>query len=160
MDSRRIAGVFAEDTSGIQFGLVRLEPRGSHVADEQHHGTKELASAIRAGAARRPEQAFGDYFIGRRASCALGAAYEGMYRLAADMDGKRPTKDLTSFFDCLEGTVRGCPIEGCKKRLILSAMIVHLNDHHAWSREQIATWLEENGGKKPAASPASDPPSS
>jgi hypothetical protein len=27
-------------------------------------------------------------------------------------------------------------------------MIVHLNDHHEWSREQIATWLEENGGKK------------
>jgi hypothetical protein len=25
---------------------------------------------------------------------------------------------------------------------------VHLNDHHEWSREQIATWLEENGGKK------------
>ena len=117
------------------------------MADE-HHGTKELASAIRAGAARRPDQAFGDYFIGSRASCALGAAYEGMYRLARDMDGKRPTKDLTSFFDCLEGTVRKCPIEGCKKSLILSAMIVHLNDHHEWSREQIATWLEENGGKK------------
>jgi hypothetical protein len=31
-------------------------------------------------------------------------------------------------------------------------MIVHLNDHHEWSREQIATWLEENGGgKKPSA---------
>ena len=51
------------------------------MADE-HHGTKELASAIRAGAERRPEQAFGDYFVGRRASCALGAAYEGIYRLA------------------------------------------------------------------------------
>jgi len=38
----------------------------------------------------------------------------------------------------------------------LSAMIVHLNDHHAWSREQIATWLEENGAKK-AAPPAADP---
>jgi hypothetical protein len=117
---------------------------------DEHHGTKELASAIRAGAARRPDQAFGDYFVGNRASCALGAAYEGMYRLARDMDGKRPTKDLTSFFDCLEGIVRGCPIEGCKKRLLLSAMIVHLNDHHEWSREQIATWLEENGGKKKA----------
>jgi hypothetical protein len=130
------------------------------MADE-HHGTKELASAIRAGAARRPDQAFGDYFIGSRASCALGAAYEGMYRLAKDMDGKRPTKDLTSFFDCLEGTIRSCPVEGCKKRLLLSAMIVHLNDHHEWSREQIATWVEENGGKKtgpPPAPPATDRP--
>ena len=92
------------------------------MADE-HHGTRELASAIRAGAERRPEQAFGDYFVGRRASCALGAGTEGIYRLAADMSGQRPTKDLTTFFDCLEGTIRACPVEGCKKRLLLSAMI-------------------------------------
>ena len=98
------------------------------MADE-HHGTKELASAIRAGAERRPEQAFGDYFVGRRASCALGAAYEGIYRLASDLSGRRPTKDLTTFF-------------------------VHLNDHHEWSREKIADWLEENGAAKPA--PATD----
>jgi hypothetical protein len=110
-----------------------------------HHGTKELAEAIRAGADRRPDQAFGDYFVGRRASCALGAAYEGIYRLAEDMNGRRPTKDLVSFFDCLEGTVRRCPVDGCTKRLLLSALIVHLNDLHEWSREQIATWLEQNG---------------
>jgi hypothetical protein len=35
-------------------------------------------------------------------------------------------------------------------------MIVHLNDHHAWSREKIADWLEENGATKPA--PATDQP--
>ena len=46
-----------------------------------HHDEKELAAFIRAGAERRHEQAFGDYFKGRNASCALGAAYEGMYRL-------------------------------------------------------------------------------
>ena len=123
---------------------------------EGHHGVKELAAAIRAGAARRPDQAFGDYFIGRRASCALGAAYEGMYRLAEDMGGKRPTKDLEWFFDCLETTLRWCPIEGCKKHLVLSAMIVHLNDVHQWSREQIAAWLEQNGvASRPASEPAS-----
>ena len=127
----------------------------ARVVADQHHGTKELASAIRAGASRRPEQAFGDYFVGRRASCALGAAYEGIYRLAADMDGQRPTKDLTTFFDCLK--VRPpVPVEGCKKRLLLSAMIVHLNDHHAGSREHIADWLEQNGVAKPPA--AADQP--
>jgi hypothetical protein len=109
---------------------------------QDHHGERELAKAIRAGAERRPDQAFGDYFIGRRASCALGAAYEGLYRLKQDMDGRRPTKDLEWFFDCLESTVRFCPAEGCKKHLVLSALIVHLNDVHAWSREQIAGWLE------------------
>jgi hypothetical protein len=134
--------------------VCRVAARGGSVVADEHHGTKELASAIRAGASRRPEQAFGDYFVGRRASCALGAAYEGMYRLAADMSGQRPTKDLTSFFDCLEGTIRSCPVEGCKKRLLLAAMIVHLNDHHSWSREKIADWLEENGAKNGAAKPA------
>ena len=61
------------------------------------------------------------------------------------MGGRRPTKDLEWFFDCLESTLRWCPVEGCKKHLVLSAMIVHLNDAHHWSREQIATWLEQNG---------------
>jgi hypothetical protein len=78
------------------------------VSEREHHGEKELAAFIRAGAARRHDQAFGDYFKGRNASCALGAAYEGMYRLPDNADGTRPTKDLDWFFDCLEGS-RRCP---------------------------------------------------
>ncbi|MEZ5291931.1 MAG: hypothetical protein R2745_12670 [Vicinamibacterales bacterium] len=100
-----------------------------------------LADAIRTGAERRPEQAFGDYFHGRHASCALGAAYEGMYRLPDDMEGRRPTKDLEEYFDCLDGTIRRCPVDGCRKTLVLSAIIVHLNDDHRWDREAIAGWL-------------------
>jgi hypothetical protein len=102
-----------------------------------------LATAILNGADRRPEQAFGDYFHGRHASCALGAAYEGLYRLPDDMDGRRPTKDLEAFFDCLEGTVRACPGEGCRKVITLAALIVHLNDAHRWTREQIAAWVAD-----------------
>ena len=79
------------------------------MSDQEHHGEKELASFIRAGAERRPEQAYGDYFKGQRASCALGAAYEGMYRLPRQAEGAHPTKDLDWFFDCLEGTIRRCP---------------------------------------------------
>jgi hypothetical protein len=30
---------------------------------------------------------------------------------------------------------------------VLSAIIVHINDEHRWSREQIATWLESINGK-------------
>src|SRR5262245_11225836 len=123
------------------------DPDSAEKAEVVHHGRKELAHAIRTGAEKRPEQAFGHYFVGRHASCALGAAYEGVYRLAKEMGGQRPTKDLVWFFDCLEGMVLGCPAEGCKKRLLLGAMIVHLNDHHQWSREQIATWLEEQNGE-------------
>lgn len=111
---------------------------------------RALAEAIRSGADRRPEQAFGDYFYGRHASCALGAAYEGMYRLPDDMEGRRPTKDLEEYFDCLEGTVRPCPEHGCKKVITLAALIVHLNDDHRWSREAIAAWV---AGEQQAAAP-------
>lgn len=102
---------------------------------------RALADAIRSGASRRPDQAFGDYYFGRKASCALGAAYEGMYRLPDDMGGRRPTKDLEDYFDCLEGTVRRCPEPGCRKTITLAALIVHLNDDHRWSREAIAAWV-------------------
>ena len=112
---------------------------------------RALADAIRKGADRRPEQAFGDYFRGRKASCALGAAYEGMYRLPDNADGTRPTKDLEWFFDCLEGSVRRCPADGCRKRLTLASILVHLNDEHRWSREAIASWLEKENGSKEGA---------
>ena len=110
---------------------------------------KELASFIRTGSQRRPVQAMGRYFQGRNASCALGAAYEGMYRLPADMGGAHPTKDLQWFFTCLD-TVKKCPAEACTKRLSLAAVIVHLNDDHRWSREDIADWVESsNSGLHP-----------
>jgi hypothetical protein len=107
----------------------------------------ELAQAILSGAARRPEQAFGEYFEGRRASCALGAAYEGMYHLPRDAQGIRP-RHLERLFDCLENTLRSCP-EGCKKRLALGAMILHLNDDHHWTREAIAQWVAPPAEPKP-----------
>jgi hypothetical protein len=113
-----------------------LEPE----SPREHHDERELADFIRDGARRRPEQAFGDYYQGKNASCALGAAYEAMYRLPLDANGKRPTRDLDWFFDCLD-MVRPCPGEGCKKRIFLAAILVHLNDDHRWTREQIAEWL-------------------
>jgi len=111
------------------------------------HDERELAAAISLGVSRRPEQAFGNYFKGSRASCALGAAYEGMYRLPEEA-GQILPKRLERLFDCLEGTIRACPEEGCHKRLILAAVIVHLNDDHQWSREKIAAWVEQ--GTAPA----------
>jgi hypothetical protein len=106
------------------------------------HDEGELAAAIRFGATRRPEQSFGEYYHGRRASCALGAAFEGLYRLPEEVGQLHP-KRLERLFDCLEGTVRTCP-EGCKKRIILAAMIIHLNDDHRWDREKIAAWVAGN----------------
>lgn len=114
------------------------------------HDESELAEAIRFGARRRPEQAFGEYYHGRRASCALGAAFEGLYRLPEEVGQLRP-KRLERLFDCLEGTIRTCP-EGCKKSLILAAMIIHLNDDHHWDREKIAAWVA--GTLEPTKEPA------
>jgi hypothetical protein len=106
-----------------------------------HHDEKELAAFIRDGAKRRPNQSFGEYFSGKDASCALGAAYEAMYPLPDEATGKRPTRDLDWFFDCLD-TVKPCPGgDGCKKRIFLAALLVHLNDDHRWTRDQIANWL-------------------
>jgi hypothetical protein len=115
------------------------------------HDESELARAIAVGAQRRPEQAFGNYFV---ASCALGAAYEGMYRLPEEA-GQILPKRLERLFDCLEGSVKRCPANGCKKTLILAAMLVHLNDDHLWSREAIASWVETLA---PPPEPGEEPP--
>jgi hypothetical protein len=123
--------------------------------EEVRHDEAELARAILDGAHVRPDQAFGEYFIGRRASCALGAAYEGIYHLPLDASGIRP-KHLERLFDCLEYTLRSCP-EGCKKRLSLGAMILHLNDDHHWSREAIAHWVAPSSSAQPTSDPGRAP---
>ncbi len=42
-------------------------------SDEQ-----QLGEAITLGAQKRPRQSFGNYYEGQNASCALGAAYDGI----------------------------------------------------------------------------------
>jgi hypothetical protein len=119
---------------------------------------RELAKAIRLGASRRP-QCFGSYFDERGGSCALGAAYDGMYELPrqAREPGEIVPRHLERLFNCLEDVVKRCPEKAsplrdglggasanetaCRKKLPLGAMIVHLNDDHGWTREQIAEWL-------------------
>jgi hypothetical protein len=121
-----------------------------HSADENLVDERELAKAIRLGAARRP-QCFGSYFDERGGSCALGAAYDGMYELPrqAREPGEVVPRHLERLFHCLEDIVKRCP-ESCRKRLPLGAMIVHLNDDHGWTRERIAEWLW-HGAPGPAA---------
>jgi hypothetical protein len=104
-----------------------------------HDDEEPLAEAMRRGMARRPEQAFGDYYCGSTASCALGATYEGLYRLPRDAQGI-VAKDLYRFYECLDFVIKRCP-DGCHKQLPLGALIVHLNDDHRWARERIADWL-------------------
>jgi len=130
-----------------------MTPSGS-TPQEDLVDQRELAKAIRLGAARRP-QCFGSYFDERGGSCALGAAYDGMYELPrqAREPGEIVPRNLERLFHCLEDVVKRCPEKTeaavqCKKRLPLGAMIVHLNDDHGWTREQIAEWLS-NGAPGP-----------
>ena len=69
--------------------------------------------------------------------------------------GEIVPRHLERLFHCLEDVVKRCPEmsaaeQACKKRLPLGAMIVHLNDDHGWTREQIAEWLS-NGAPGPNA---------
>jgi hypothetical protein len=99
---------------------------------------RELAEFIRAGATHG-HQCFGSYFDEKGGSCALGAVYDGVYRLPRQ-HGKIVPDHLERLFRCLDEVVKVCP-NGCKKRLPLAPMIVHLNDDHLMTREQIAEWL-------------------
>src|SRR5688572_28528157 len=101
---------------------------------------KELAEFIRAGSAHR-HQCFGSYFDEKGGSCALGPVYEGVYLLPRN-HGKLVPDHLERLFRCLDEVVKKCP-QGCKKRLPLAPMIVHLNDDHRMTREQIAEWLTQ-----------------
>jgi len=65
-----------------------------------------------------------------------------MYRIPAEAT-PAVYRDLYRLFDCLDYTIRWCPVS-CKKQIPLTALIVHLNDDHHWSRERIADWLRAN----------------
>lgn len=123
------------------------------MVESLHLQERELADAMLEGIERRPEQSFGEYYRGRRSSCALGAAYEGIYRIPADADGIRPRR-LDLLFDCLDNEVRRCPACG-QKRLPIGAIIIHLNDFHQWTRQQIAHWLREDADTRAAAAASS-----
>jgi hypothetical protein len=115
----------------------------------QQDDERELAAAILTGTHRRPEQSFGSYFGPEGGSCALGAAYEGIYLLPEHAEGTHPER-LDRLFHCIDYVARRCPA-GCKKQVPLGALIVHLNDDHRWTREQIAAWLR--GDRIVAAKP-------
>lgn len=106
----------------------------------------DLAQAIMTGISRRPVQSFGEYFGENGGSDALGAAYEGIFLLPRDVRGYHPR--VWRLFDFLESAARRCP-GGCHKFLPIAALMVHLNDDHAWSREQIAEWVRGEAERYP-----------
>jgi hypothetical protein len=98
----------------------------------------KLSEAIRLGAMMRP-QAFGTVFDGI-GTCAMGAACDAV---GANYYNMRDSDELgMNHDDCV-------PCPACGKRpqefvyaSTIAGNIAHLNDHHFWTREAIADWVE------------------
>ena len=111
-----------------------------------------FSEAIREGAKLRPQagQLFKRLPSGEVGSCAIGAGYEA---ITGDVDLRRSTSiysaivKLYPYIDTDE--VFECHVRGCEEPALfgLSEMILHLNDDHLWTREQIADWLESEEEK-------------
>jgi hypothetical protein len=125
----------------------------------------ELAEAIRAGAAIRPQATNGDCFErrpliepGQCASCALGAAYESVVGPVQTWqevpDWYEVAEEVYEAFPCISEPAPPCPEPTCQGAKVKSFhmswdardyvqnLINHLNDEHGWSREAIASWLD------------------
>lgn len=100
--------------------------------------TMRLCDAIRLGATMRPKQAFGvlyyipychddGYYCDDSASCALGAAAEGL-GISLDLGLDDIEWRLLVIYPYLSKATLD--------------KIIHLNDRMRWTREAIADWLE------------------
>lgn len=101
-----------------------------------------LSTAIRLGSMLKPQN-FGSFYghdgTGRVASsCALGAAVDAVGGVA---------QKVFSLFPILWSLNKlACPA-GCEWPKN-TPLVAHLNDHHRWSRERIASWIEEIENEK------------
>lgn len=102
----------------------------------------KLSEAIREGAKKRP-QSIGAMFEKSAdgiKSCALGAAYEAVTGRTDDC--LQASIFIVRHFNSLSSHPETLPC-GCYVGYIdLEDAIVHLNDKHSYSREQIADWVE------------------
>lgn len=105
-----------------------------------------LSEAIRLGAMLKP-QAFGIYDDGV-GTCALGAAAMAMGRFYPDIVFSQEFQVLIDRKRCHEcGYVAHTG----------GATVAHLNDHHRWTRERIADWIEGlEAAQEPQAPPVED----
>ena len=90
-----------------------------------------LSEAIALGAMTKP-QAFGELFRDGR-SCAWGAALDAI---------GEPYGYHVSFWPWVDN-ISECPDTSCHERMPQEVryLILHLNDHHRWSREKISDWV-------------------
>lgn len=107
----------------------------------------KLSEAIREGAKLRP-QTHRRYWQ-PNGSCALGAAVEATKgSVAASSVSIR--EHLNEVWQGLRDTYKYCPVDCCRWQrhealYDVPAIVVHLNDDHDWTREEIADWVEKEG---------------
>lgn len=78
--------------------------------------------------------------------------YDDMVKLAKKVKPSAPALDaFTDMKDKLKEAYpvlresRTCPVaecSWCQMHTVVSLLIIHLNDSHEWSREEIATWVD------------------
>lgn len=127
------------------------------LTDEQKTNLRELAAAMRKGAAIRPQTRgilFAHKWVasGTKAycSCALGAAWEGSHPFFSVEDwvqkSESPTESIAGLVDVEQyfGLTKRIecinPQMGWKHEIV--GTIIDLNDQRNWTREQIADWLD------------------
>lgn len=93
-----------------------------------------LSEAIRLGAMVRP-QAFRALYTDDGA-CALGAAL-----LAVGAPPEQAMRSALTRWPWALAVSVNCP--GCGRSHLVCEVIVHLNDDHRWTREQIGAWVAE-----------------
>ena len=108
----------------------------------------KLSEAMRLGATYGP-QCFGYYFYGKK-SCALGSVLQAINRRDMKLGRyqflRKRFPELRKYIDLNQlpsNIALKSPDTG--NIMVLSSLIVHLNDIEGWTREQIADLLEDMG---------------
>lgn len=120
----------------------------------------KMSDAIRAGAKLGPQHFGGMFGFGDDSSCAMGAAFKGVYGdstsvAAACLKGPRSSWFPEDWYYILDSGYEFCPL--CKvKQNGVSWVITHLNDDHMMSREAIAEWVEVIESKLAQGQPTAD----
>ena len=118
-----------------------------------------LSEAIRLGAMLKPRQAFGAWLDEDGGTCAIGAALDAFGALNAD--GTADEQKWAEAVKCVRPTTfipNACPACFRTSDRVDDTMR-HLNNHHRWTREQIADWVEsiERTLEAPQSVAAADP---
>lgn len=108
------------------------------VGAEPNRGeTMLLSDAIIRGCASYPRQAFYSLFgDGGESACVIGAGLAGSGHGDVYWKSVWTAEEFDELNTCPTG-------DGYQASSLW--LLVHLNDHHGWTREQIAEWLRDSG---------------